>query len=512
MKRLLVVIFSIIFALSIGLTGVGCEKTVKAAASGTPLVETTTTIVTQTTTSETTISEDRVIAASPGTSDEDTTAGWKTYTNDEYGFEFKCPEGSQINNTFEPYNHLSDKWRVGISGDTYGKPAASIIVLRIENESTYPRYFAAELRIGVSSDPQDLASYVNPSDIETAAEPPVEVINGISFNKFIIHDAAMMQYIEGISYRTVNNGICFAIEQIKTGSNYRDQPSPNDIPDAVLDFNYNIISNIIKTFKFIDRAVIVDSAILGIMAPVKGETPIKGLETPQYTSSIVWNGNPVKFAASMIYTATITITPKAGYTLKGVPENYFKVWGSINSATNTVNSGVVTVVFPATAPLAIGDSYGGGIVAYILVAGNPGYSETVKHGIIAAIEDQNGGGQVFWSDKMALVGDSAQGTAIGTGAANTDAIISQPKFTTSAAKICRDYRGGGFTDWSLPSKDELHMLYLNRALIGGFGQYYYWSSSEMDVWPAWVENFGNGLQDYHYKDSYNKRVRAIRYF
>jgi hypothetical protein len=186
----------------------------------------------------------------PGISAEDETAGWKTYINDEYGFEFKYPQGLQTRNTFEPYNHLGNQWRVEVSGDTNGKPIVSIVVYRIENDSTYPRYFDAELRIGVSSDPQDLASCGNPDQTEAAAVPPVEVINGITFKKLIIQDAAMMQYIEGISYRTVHNGMCFAVEQLKTGSNYRDESSSEDIPDAVLDSYYNSISDIIKTFKF----------------------------------------------------------------------------------------------------------------------------------------------------------------------------------------------------------------------------------------------------------------------
>ncbi|MGN7760880.1 S-layer homology domain-containing protein [Paenibacillus sp. 22594] len=50
----------------------------------------------------------------------------------------------------------------------------------------------------------------------------------------------------------------------------------------------------------------------------------------------------------MVYTATITITPKPGYTLTGVPAYFFTVPGA--STTNTANSGVVTAEFPATAP------------------------------------------------------------------------------------------------------------------------------------------------------------------
>ena len=157
-----------------------------------------------------------------------------------------------IEETFTIYHHLSDTWRYSAAGDSGGKPILSIIVYRVENESTYPRYFGAELRIGASTDINDVGNCLNYDQYITSSSPTEkELINGITFNKLVIQDAATMQYVEVISYRTIYNNTCFAIEQLKAGSNYKDVPSPQDISDYVLNSYYDSIIEIIKTFKFV---------------------------------------------------------------------------------------------------------------------------------------------------------------------------------------------------------------------------------------------------------------------
>jgi hypothetical protein len=54
------------------------------------------------------------------------------------------------------------------------------------------------------------------------------------------------------------------------------------------------------------------------------------------------------FAAETTYTATITLTPKTGYTLQGVAANFFSVAGSNTTTGNSVDSGTFAVTFPAT--------------------------------------------------------------------------------------------------------------------------------------------------------------------
>ena len=94
--------------------------------------------------------------------------------------------------------------------------------------------------------------------------------------------------------------------------------------------------------------VITIAAIPGVSAPVTGATPVTTITgTNQYTGTIAWSGSPATFAASTPYTATITLTPKTGFTLTGIAANFFTVSGA--TATNAVNPVTVSAVFPATA-------------------------------------------------------------------------------------------------------------------------------------------------------------------
>jgi hypothetical protein len=160
--------------------------------------------------------------------------------------------------------------------------------------------------------------------------------------------------------------------------------------------------------------------------------------------------------------------------------------------------------------LAIGDAYGGGIVAYILQSADPGYNAYAQHGLIAATVDQSIG--IRWFNGANVV-TGATGTALGTGSANTTKIIAAQggSAISYAAGLARAYRGGGHADWYLPSKDEQDLLYLHRGAIGGFVAAYYWSSTEHDAGDAYYQNFSGGGWDWNVKSDVNG-VRAVRSF
>ena len=147
---------------------------------------------------------------------------------------------------------------------------------------------------------------------------------------------------------------------------------------------------------------------------------------------------------------------------------------------------------PPTIAIAVGDSYQGGKIAYILQAGDIGYDANVLHGLIAAPSDQGqqgpwGCGQVG-ANSITISG--ADGTAIGTGAQNTIDIMNGCGTAGIAAELCGDLVLNGYSDWYLPSKDELEKLYLNQFAIGGFTpNFWYWSSTEVSTHVAWAHNF-----------------------
>ena len=174
---------------------------------------------------------------------------------------------------------------------------------------------------------------------------------------------------------------------------------------------------------------------------------------------------------------------------------------------NSQQLGVAQVSFQSTVTpppvFKIGQSYQGGIIFYI--------DSSKQHGLIAAPSDQSAG--IQW-DNGTQPNDpitGATGTAIGTGLANTNAIIKAQGAGNYAASLCHNLNLGGYTDWYLPSRDELNQLYFNQAVVGGFTSYYYWSSSEFDSNLAWYQNFGSDGQDGNFK-YFTLAVRAVRAF
>lgn len=174
----------------------------------------------------------------------------------------------------------------------------------------------------------------------------------------------------------------------------------------------------------------------------------------------------------------------------------------------TFCNGVPTWTSNGACPhLAIGDNFGGGVVAYIFQSGDPDYVQGEVHGIIAAPNDQSSG--IPWG----CHGTGITGTSdnLGTGPSNTLAIVIGCDDNNTAAKLCSNLVLNGYSDWFLPSRDELQKLFQNKEVIGGFQNVSYWSSTQSSTTFAKVVNFETG-DNLTSSKSIDVRVRAIRYF
>ncbi len=103
------------------------------------------------------------------------------------------------------------------------------------------------------------------------------------------------------------------------------------------------------------------------------------------------------------------------------------------------------------------------------------------------------------------------GVEIGTGMANTQAIVGQ--LDESAAALAAEAQINGFDDWFLPSEAEMYALYENlvRNGMGGLSPESYWSSTERNPDRAMVIGIGTGGKISGMKDQEYK-IRPIRAF
>ncbi len=150
----------------------------------------------------------------------------------------------------------------------------------------------------------------------------------------------------------------------------------------------------------------------------------------------------------------------------------------------------------------VGENYGGGIIFYVDASGH--------HGLIAAPTDQSIG--VRWNNVGYVIINSTS-SAIGTGQANTTAIINKQGAGSYAAKLCDSVVIGGYSDWFLPSKDELKKMHSNLAYIGlgNFAKLQYWSSTQYADDLAYYIGFDSGWIGFD-PSGYPYHVRAARAF
>ncbi len=187
-----------------------------------------------------------------------------------------------------------------------------------------------------------------------------------------------------------------------------------------------------------------------------------------------------------------------------------------NGKNSDVSSVTITLTDVSEIPAAIGDFRDGGVVFWV----NP---LDINKGLVCSISDI-ASSSADWGcydalNPVAIIG--ANGTAVGTGAQNTIDIEAACASTGTAADICANSSLNGYTDWFLPSKDEMTAIYNNKAAVNAASSVnggttidesvLYWSSTQSSADKAFDFYFFNGVSEATLKLNVFS-VRAVRAF
>ncbi len=268
----------------------------------------------------------------------------------------------------------------------------------------------------------------------------------------------------------------------------------------------------VKTFSLATLATTQYSVIGSTTATVNGNISNTG-GTAITASGVVWSTSTAPTISSASKTVGVSSSSFSS-SLTGLARStkyYVRAY-----ATNKGGTAYGNELSFTTLALGPGDPYQGGVIAYLFDNSTPWLVVPGEiHGIIAATVDQSPAGgtrySTIYSDYNYMVICTTE-EYITAGIGNTQKVTNI--ILGGATKMCSDYRGGGYSDWFLPSRDELATLWSIKGIIGLSGSYF---SSSQD------SNNGNSVYGgiFDYATPYigfvsklwsNSNCRAIRFF
>lgn len=199
--------------------------------------------------------EAEIVTESPTPEAPGPIGSFSIYTNGEHGFVVSYPRDARIEDMFSSQYHAGTAWRSNALAHATGTPLVAFIVTDIENEFSFPRYYTAQVRIGVSDHPDEIEQCEQAQLEQGEVALPEIVINGERFSTFSFADAGMMQYVKGVSYRTLRDNRCYAIERIASGSSYRESVSENDLTEEELEAQFEALIPIVESIQFVDQDI-----------------------------------------------------------------------------------------------------------------------------------------------------------------------------------------------------------------------------------------------------------------
>lgn len=242
---------------------------------------------------------------------------------------------------------------------------------------------------------------------------------------------------------------------------------------------------------------------------VSGGTIVNTGASAVTARGVVWDVNPNP--AIVLETKTVNGEGTGNFTaslngLSSGTEYHLRAYATNNEGTFYGNDIVFTTMQPT---LTLGMHYRGGTIAYFLKPGDPGYSATIKHGLIVDPTDNE---YAEWSC-YSLIGTTS--SAFGTGLQNTLNIAAACNETDTLIAVVNASAYGGYNDWYVPSKEELLRIRANwdSGLLPYdlFTNGNYWTSTEYNNQKAYIIEMEYGNAEPFYKYS-QETVCAVRAF
>ena len=207
------------------------------------------------------------------------------------------------------------------------------------------------------------------------------------------------------------------------------------------------------------------SQLMSVPFAMYAKSSGNGITTDQ-SDAIVANTAKVGYTEALVSANTDVAanTAKVGYTEAAV------------SANTDVAANTLKVSY--TQPIYSVNTFYAELGGYVIQISPNG-----KHGLVVAMQDQ---GSSTWYQANDLLSNPSN----------------------------HDADGKEFSDWRLPTKRELNLMYVvyNSGNGASLNANYYWSSTEYDYYNAWEQYFGDGDQFYYTKDYMTDFVRAVRAF